>query len=202
MTDQDKFNTLTANNDTIHRICIHVAEGGSMIDLCKAWAVPYGKMLDWINSDDLRYKQYQGAMTAQMYWAIDRVLKELKHMGTVDISQAYDEHNKLKPLSEIPEEVRRCISGVDTEELFEGVGKDREMVGYTKKIKIFDKIKALELIGKKFAMFIDRTKVDLEARSLEELIADSWKSEAIDVQPESNSGKNDAPPPEKPQTPP
>ncbi len=181
MEENDKLNTLMTRPDTMTRICTHIASGGMLIDLCEAWAVPYGQMLEWIHSDDNRNKLYQRSMQSLMFWAMDTVLKELKHIGTVDLALAYKDDGSLKHPKEMPVEVRRCIAGIEVMEEFEGVGKDRELIGYTKKVKFHDKIKALELIGKKFAMWIDHSKIDVTNKSIEELVDASINDEPIPV---------------------
>ena len=83
----------------------------------------------------------------------DRVLEELKCIALCDIAQAYREDGSLKPLQDMDEETRRAIAALDVLEEFEGKGEDREMVGYTKKIKFTDKLRALEMIGRHLRMF-------------------------------------------------
>ena len=86
----------------------------------------------------------------------DRVLKEIEYLATVDIGKAYDEKGQLLPIKDIPEEVRRAIAGVEVFEEFEGFGKDRIQIGETKKMKTYDKNKALELAGRHFKMYTDK----------------------------------------------
>lgn len=83
------------------------------------------------------------------------VIKELLKHATIDISDAYDEDGVLKPISEMPEPLRKAIVGIETEEEFSGTGEDREQTGFTKTIKLTDKIKAIELLGKHLKMFTD-----------------------------------------------
>lgn len=180
----DRIKTVQMEPSTLRRICEHVANGGSLLELCKIWEVPYGALMSWIHENPDRSRQYDKAIQSQLYWAIDRVLDELKRIATVDISEAYTDKNELKPMKDIPEDVRRAIVAVETEELFDGVGREREMIGYTKRIKVADKIKALELIGKKFAMWIEKKQLDM-SKSLEELIEES-------MQEESNGGDDNA----------
>lgn len=104
----------------------------------------------------------------------DTVLAELLRLARVDLAQAFNENGDLKPIHEIPEDVRRAIAGVEIEALFEGRGRDREQVGFVKKVRFWDKNRSLELLGKHLALFIDRSEnvtVDLSALSDEQLAA-------------------------------
>lgn len=78
----------------------------------------------------------------------DIVLFELLRLAKVDIGQAFDEVGNLKPIQDIPEDVRRSIASIEVVEEFEGKGADKEQIGWTKKIRFWDKTKALELLGR------------------------------------------------------
>jgi phage terminase small subunit len=84
------------------------------------------------------------------------VLREVMRLAMVDISEAFNEDGSLKPIKEIPVEVRRAIASVEVDELFEGHGDDREQVGYTRKVKFWDKVKTLQLLGQHLKLFSDR----------------------------------------------
>ena len=83
------------------------------------------------------------------------VLREILNSANIDINDAYDENGKLKPISEMPEPLRKSITTVETEELYEGTGKDREHIGTAKTIKIEGRLKALKLLGQHLKMFTD-----------------------------------------------
>ena len=63
----------------------------------------------------------------------------------------------MLPIKDIPKAVRKAISGVEVEELFEGKGEDRVHVGTLRKVKFWDKVKSWELLGKHLKLFVERT---------------------------------------------
>lgn len=79
------------------------------------------------------------ARTKRTELSADRVVERIDEISRIDILDAFDEKNCLKPLKDIPPEVRRCIASIEIDELFEGYGQDRTQTGYTKKIKLWDK---------------------------------------------------------------
>jgi phage terminase small subunit len=103
------------------------------------------------------------ARAARVQVKADDVLRELLRIATVDVRQAFDEHGNLKPVKDLPEDVARAIAGIDVDELWEGRGEDREQIGVTRKVKFWDKPRALELLGKHLKMFTE--KVEVEAGS-------------------------------------
>lgn len=103
----------------------------------------------------------------------DDVLREVLRLAMVDITQAFDENGNLKPIKDIPEDVRRALSSIEVDELFEGSGKDREHVGRTRKVRFWDKVKSLELLGKHLSLFKDRVEHSAD-ESLERMIAETF----------------------------
>lgn len=86
----------------------------------------------------------------------DDVLRELFRIATTDIGDVFDEEGRLKPLKDIPKDTRRAIASIEVDELFDGSGEDRVQTGWVKKVKFWDKPKALELLGKHLKMFTDK----------------------------------------------
>ena len=94
-----------------------------------------------------------------------RIKRELTNLAFINIADAYDQNGALKSFEDMPVELQRAILAVESEELFDGVGKNREQIGYTKRIKLTDKLKALEMLGRHQKMFTDIT----EHKGLENL---------------------------------
>jgi phage terminase small subunit len=78
----------------------------------------------------------------------ERVLTEIARIGLSDIRKLYREDGTLKLPHEWSAEEAAAIACVEVFEEFEGREKDRKLKGYTKKVKVFDKVKALEFLGK------------------------------------------------------
>ena len=78
----------------------------------------------------------------------DYVLNRLTEIDQMDLLDILDDDMSIKPLSKWPKVWRQSLSGFDIAEMFEGAGKERDLVGLMKKIKWPDKVKNLELLGK------------------------------------------------------
>jgi len=103
--------------------------------------------------------QLQGKRVNAVRIDAEAILKELYDLAMVDITQAYDEAGWLKPLTEIPENVRRAISYLEVNELFDGSGPDKHIIGVNRKIKFYDKPKSLELLGKHLKLFTEKHEI-------------------------------------------
>lgn len=86
---------------------------------------------------------------------IEDVVSEYARIAFVDLKDAYDDNGQLLHPKDMPENIRRAISGVDVLEEFEGTGREREQIGFTKKLRTWDKLKALEALGRYVGMLTD-----------------------------------------------
>lgn len=92
-------------------------------------------------------------------WVLRRLTMELE----ADLAEIYDENDKLKPIHEWPLIFRTgLISGIESDEIWEGTGKDRVLVGYTRKVKNPDRFSRLVAAGKhvKVNAFKETVKLD------------------------------------------
>jgi len=108
----------------------------------------------------------------------DWVLTRLARIADVDPREFFDDDGALKPLSEIPEDVRKTLASLETEGIFLGSGADREKVGQTQKLKFPDRLKALEMIGRHLGMFVDRLEVDHGIDLREEILRGRERAKA------------------------
>ena len=78
----------------------------------------------------------------------DMVIKELAKIAFLDIRKLYTENGQLKNVADIDSDTAGAISSLETLEEYEGYGDDREKIGDTQKVRLLDKTKALELLGR------------------------------------------------------
>ncbi len=90
----------------------------------------------------------------------DRIIEELALIAFSDIGEAFNANGDLLPIHDMPESIRRALSGIDVDMLFEGRGEDKEHVGFTKKIRTWEKTKAIELLGKHLKMWTDKVEIN------------------------------------------
>lgn len=96
----------------------------------------------------------------------DMVIKELAKIAFLDIRKLYTENGQLKNIADMDSETAGAISSLETLEKYEGYGDDREKIGDTQKVKLLDKTKALELLGRHLGIFND--KIDVNVKEKEE----------------------------------
>lgn len=85
----------------------------------------------------------------------DMVIKELAKIAFSDIRKLFTENGQLKNIADIDSDVAGAITSIQTLEEYGSYGDDREKIGDTQKVKLLDKTKALELLGKHLGMFND-----------------------------------------------
>lgn len=79
---------------------------------------------------------------------IGEIVSTLSDMLRFDIGELYDENGKLKNIHDIPKKARIMISQLDTDEIKAYMDGESIVVGQTKKLKVFDKLQAVEKLMK------------------------------------------------------
>lgn len=83
----------------------------------------------------------------------DRVLQEYARLAFFDPRKLFEENGKPKDITALDDDTAAALAGLDVLEEYEGSGEDRELVGYTKKYKLANKLGALDSLGKHLGLF-------------------------------------------------
>jgi phage terminase small subunit len=94
---------------------------------------------------------------------IDRttVLQELLRIATSDIRELFDENGMVKPVHSLSDEAARAISAIEVEETRSYGNEEQGMKIHTKKIKFWDKNKALENLARHLKLLTDKVEVEV-----------------------------------------
>lgn len=97
----------------------------------------------------------------------DYLLKRLHEEVNADLADLYDEESgDLLPVHEWPEVWRRgLVAGVEVEALFEGRGEDRVQVGHVRKLKLSDRVRRIEALGRHVSVNAFRENIRVEGLS-------------------------------------
>lgn len=94
-------------------------------------------------------EQGQSQRAARTEITADRVLKEIAKVAFADVRKVFNADGALIKISDLSDEAAACIAGCDLVTMNKGEGE----IEYVAKIKMADKLRALELCGKHLGMF-------------------------------------------------
>ncbi len=91
----------------------------------------------------------QAKAAAKVEVTVERVLKEYARLAFADIAKAYGADGNLLPVPQMPEDIRRALTGVEITELY----GDGEPIGHLKKVRFAPKVSALDSLARHLGMF-------------------------------------------------
>lgn len=96
----------------------------------------------------VRIKELQAEAYERNKATIDELVSVLSGMVRFDIGDLYDENNNLLNIKDMPLSARQMISQIDSDELYANIGGERTVIGTTKKVRIIQKLDAVEKLMK------------------------------------------------------
>lgn len=116
-------------------------------------------------------KEQLEARASRTLITADKILHELFLIADCDINDAFEANGDLKPISEIPIHVRKAISGLEIEAMYEMQEEESETtgrmvrrkveIGLVKKIKFWDKGRAQENLAKHLRLLSERFEIGI-----------------------------------------
>lgn len=171
---------LLKTQKTFEVILAHVRNGGSLIQLCETWGVRYSDIIGWIRADAKRGEQYDKAGADRSEWAKEMLLNELRKLLLADPGRLFylegDKAGQPKPIQELDADARRMIREIDADG----------------KVKVYDRLKALELAMKEQRMLTEKVETTFSG-SLEAILAASWEKPKSPEAPEAEQPQRSAP---------
>lgn len=84
---------------------------------------------------------------------IDELIVDLANMVRFDPAEMYNEDGGLKLIHEMPKPIRQMIASLDVSEIWDGRGDDRFQIGEMKKVKLYNKLDAIEKLLRHFGAY-------------------------------------------------
>lgn len=87
-----------------------------------------------------------------------RVLEEMRRLAFSNVQDLFDEHGDLRPIHELTREQAACIGSIEVimKNATAGDGKVDRIL----KVKVWDKPKVMEMLGKHFALLTERVQIE------------------------------------------
>jgi len=168
----EKWSEFIDQEDALDQICSFVASGGSLPKMANLLELRHGDLSNWLHQDKERSQRYIKAMNDRAEYDREIIIDELKKISMIDIRELFDGKGKMKAVKDWPDDIAQVVSSIEVFEEFEGKGEERHQIGWTKRVKFWDKTKALDMLARSHGMFIDRKVVEA-GMGLSELIMQS-----------------------------
>ncbi len=112
----------------------------------------------------------QKALAATAQINAERVIRELATIAFADLGQLYDADGQLLPVNQLPEEARRALAGI---KILKGDGSG--ILEY----KLWNKVDALEKLGKHLGLFREQMDVDMAVEVVETVVSDRQQAKTV-----------------------
>ena len=112
----------------------------------------------------------------------EKVMEKLAEIAFADPRKLFSSDNVVKPIAELDLETVTCIDGFEVRELA------GDMPGTVTKVKLANRLKALELLGKHFGQFVDRVSHEGSTGNVVIVLPDNGRDGSISVAHEQPDG--------------
>ncbi|HON93727.1 MAG TPA: terminase small subunit [Sedimentisphaerales bacterium] len=82
-----------------------------------------------------------------------QVLKEVRDIALLDPRGVCGDNGTILDLAKMPQHIAAAVASIEVEEIFEGPARCKKLVGYTKKVKFWNKVDALDKAMKHLGLF-------------------------------------------------
>ena len=120
------------------------------------------------------------ANTAALGITAGRVLRELARIAFLDPRKLYDTDGRFLAITALDDDTAAAVAGFDLAELWAGAPGEKVRVGGLKKVKLWNKLEGLGLLGKHLKLFLDRVEHSgVDGKAIEILYGTSNKKSLL-----------------------
>lgn len=94
----------------------------------------------------------------------ERTMQEIGRIAFSDIRKILTARNTIIPIASLDDDTAAALSSLQVDELYAGSEGQKYWVGQSKKIRMYDKTKALEMLAKHFGIYQEQGPVSLSVK--------------------------------------
>lgn len=98
-----------------------------------------------------RIEELKAESFRKLHMTRDEVMARIASVARFDPRKLFDDAGRMKPITSLDEDTAAAVASIEVDE----IGADGATIGYTKKIKASDRLKALEMLGKHHGVFAE-----------------------------------------------
>jgi phage terminase small subunit len=103
-------------------------------------------------------KAAEAVILSRVRISAEKTLNELGKIAFADLRNVFDEHGRLIPPSQWPDTVAGAISSIKVKQITDGEDAEGNPIGaQVIEMKLWDKVSALNSLGKHFGLLVDKT---------------------------------------------
>ncbi len=168
----ERMQAISANAMAPDLVCEWVAEHGDLTGLSTMWGVKNLQIRNWINT------KFPEAYKS----AVDEfIMRKVFTLSNANMDDCFEKSGIMKPVGEWPEACKLALQSV---EMGSAETPDGQVLSYIKKFTLTDKMKAIELIGKRHALFVEVHELGGRGGGPIQVLTGVPQPEAIDVKAE------------------
>ena len=144
------------------------------------WGLPWSRLYRWTIATPERRARFAEAEQVRSRAIVDRIDNELQAIAFSDLRLCFTEAGDLKPITEWPDKIAAAVAGIDVQEMFAQVKGERQLEGYLRKLKLWDKPGAAKMLGQMHGQFT--TKVDQKVTvTMDQVLETVWAERERDA---------------------
>jgi phage terminase small subunit len=106
----------------------------------------YPEMYDLVDQERKRLSKESGITN-------ERILLEYARIAFSDVREFLNEDGSLKDIQKLSDAAAAAIASIETDEIWDAQGRDKKVIGVSRKIKRWEKVKALDSLARILGMF-------------------------------------------------
>jgi phage terminase small subunit len=128
----------------------------------------------WLNRVEIAsyITQRRDAVSKKVDVSQERIVKEYARIAFADPRKAFTDSGELKELKDIDDDTAAVIAGIEVDEVWDGRGEKRQQTGFTKKVKFWNKVSALDSLSEMQGIFKRGTVNVFNVINIKELTVD------------------------------